>query len=667
MKIDWKKLLEVKIGNPRPPKVFTPEACFDRMTEAVGRLMGGLIVVMALVPLTAAVLPYFMQPEAEGENAAVFLVLAAFVTPFLLGLLFFVLMVNVYAAQVAVFGPFWKARLPEKWRFLALLVKVPVVRHFMLTPLALRMTEEKIDLHFAPMTAISSGCALIALVFWWIQGILSSNTGFVLMAISLALAVFALKRYLGVPFSRKTRRIAIVAAGLWLVLGGWIWGEADTTFRALARERAVCRGQGMALTAEDAIRHFYGGEKADPEFTALVVRYRDTGEEKSAFEVLAVTVADDLRNPVEKQRELRAFLVSDLAMEYFAAVDRLVAAGRILKYELQPEGLITEWELPHLRFCRTVARGYQWRIIAAAECGDREEAMRLLRLFSQFQENALRGEWISGSLVAVSCESIRLNTIGRLIGLELLSDADLKELQAANQGRERRIRQVAADGMRGDTAMLLDVVDTLAFRPRQILERYASENLTPRQRFIAWKICGDSPLTHWSLAGIRSWVERLQYAMMRYQRGWVEYLSGDGDFSARGRERAALDELYAQRPRDRVSKILFMDWNRYHHAVERLVAQLRMCDLALTMELHRRQYGSFPPLREEVRDPIGGEPFDFIRGRIKLWKTENKQDAFDEFDGWQLHAPGKNPLLPPEERRKAFEDFFNVITERGGI
>jgi len=168
--------------------------------------------------------------------------------------------------------------------------------------------------------------------------------------------------------SRKARRQAVAAGLLWLIFGSWLWLETATVERELAASRTKCAELQVPLHASAYLEKYYGGNAPDTDFTALVKRYQ---AENESFSILDCDAENDLLDPPEKRRERRDFLNSDLAKGYFPVIDRLSASGQIFRYQLEPNGLILDWKLPHLRIYREVARSYQWRILDDAERGNR--------------------------------------------------------------------------------------------------------------------------------------------------------------------------------------------------------------------------------------------------------------------------------------------------------
>lgn len=665
----WEKLnsIEFKLGPPpKPPKVYTPEEEFGRTTASLLWTASGIAGMIILIPCFFDLVPLIFPKITEGFRVLRFLFFL--VTPVLCVIFFARFSASVFPLHSAVFGRYWATKLSERGKLWTSLLLVPVIRHFFLIKLALKMGEEKHQPNFPLLTTLSAGCAFTAWWLWITHGFLSTNPGWVMMTLSVIISILSIKQFLGVPFDRRIRRSAIFF--VLIAVPGFLWlgAEKERLDRELAQERAKAAELKIPLDAEEAERHYYGGHEANATFTALVNRYRDNREEAESFDILKVNVSEDLSDAQEKRLERRTFLESTLARDYFNQLDALAVSGEILKYQLQPESLIVNWKLPYLSFYRMAAYSYRWRIIAAAERNDQTEAMRLLRLFTQFQESVLQSEWVIGSLVAVSSEIIRANSIARLIGLGGLSNADILEIQSMNQGRERKIRRSSVDGMRGDTAMQMNVCETFLLDPIVILRMEEPQSLNERQWYIVDKINGKTPGNHLFGMGILNSHKATLLWLLQSQRMTIEYLLQGDDYYQRAAERRQLEDFFKLRPDDFWVHSLALSWTRYIRMVERGIAVLRMSNIALELERQRRLQGILPKLSPDLpREPLSGNEFDLTSGKIKVWKTQNKKDTFQEFDGWQIHGSGISTFLTPEERTKAAEDFFNVITNRSEV
>lgn len=187
------------------------------------------------------------------------------------------------------------------------------------------------------------------------------------------------------------------------------------------------------------------------------------------------------------------------------------------------------------------------------------------------------------------------------------------------------------------------------------------EQFTPQQQILFRFIDGNIPRNHLFSWGMHNQLERLYLHALRYPRAMVEIFSDEKDLYEQNEETAELKMLFEQFSRNWPYTILFSDYQRLRYRIERTVAQIRMCNLAVKLEQERRKGGMLPALPSDAPiDPVGGEPFQLTSGEIEIWTDKTPH----RFDGWQLHSPGTSRLLPSKQRDKSDEDFFPVITTR---
>lgn len=652
MKIDWKKILFKQIGPDRRRKVsLPPPESFNRMAQYTFTAAGFLI--------AAAALPGIFLVIA-GEN--VWTMLFQFMAPFLCTAILLHVCLPVDNEQSHLFLSAWKERLPHRFRFAALLAVLPILKHFFLTPLAIRIGREKHDPYFAVLTALASICALAAWGIWLTQGFLSGNAGLILMVVSVPLTIFSLKRLQGFSFSRKTCLFALGAALCWAGFGGWLWIEFSAASKVLDSERAECRKLGIPFSQQELLHRMDGGEAPNAEFTKLADKLY---EEKESLNRWTSDVVSDLLDSPEQRAERRAFLDSKEARELFSAIDRLAASGQPLRYAGKPKGiLMLEYGINPFSALRIMTRLYQLRILNAAEQGDRNETMRLLRLFHRIREAAEPNGNVLGALIGYSCEQIRFETIARLIGLNVLTDGDLEEILSMLRGLEQKFRLSAANAIRLETAFQTNTWETFGYNWLDIWFTHdPEESLQQKKSFRAF--AGKTPMNHLFLTGLRLGNRRRLGEYLRKQRRNLEYLSSPQELFRRRAEFETLKREFKQSRPFFPYLELFSDWPKFVCQMEFTVTGLRICHTALEMELRHRRTGIphvLPP--DAPKDSLNGTPFEFHSGRIRVWHRKREREFFREFSGWQLHSPGKRPFFPEEKYRKTNEAYFNVITDR---
>ena len=310
-----------------------------------------------------------------------------------------------------------------------------------------------------------------------------------------------------------------------------------------------------------------------------------------------------------------------------------------------------------------MTRLYQLRILNAAEQGDRNETMRLLRLFHRIREAAEPNGNVLGALIGYSCEQIRFETIARLIGLNVLTDGDLEEILSMLRGLEQKFRLSAANAIRLETAFQTNTWETFGYNWLDIWFTHdPEESLQQKKSFRAF--AGKTPMNHLFLTGLRLGNRRRLGEYLRKQRRNLEYLSSSQELFRRRPEFDLRKQEYEQsRPFFPLLEF-FSYWPDFVCQMEFTVTALRMCHTALEMELRHRQTGMphvLPP--DAPKDSLNGTTFELHSGRIRVWHRKREREIFREFSGWQLHSPGKEPFFPEGKYRKTAEAYFNVITD----
>ncbi len=617
-------------------------------------LLGYCLLALSLLPL---VILFFDSPDSISGKLVSF---AAYMLPVLSLFLFFCITAFAAIGQNCTVLRLYRKRFPHEYTIFLQFLWIPILRNLFLPVLLLRLLTTRMA-RFS--VGAMSASALLAWVLWIRGGgFLGSGAAMLLMMASICIGLglqehlcrFKLKRSYRIPGG-----ILLVVSAVSLTIA-WSLNQ-----QLLAQSNALMREWGIPVTREALKKYNSLGVEPDEEYTALVRRYNTIAPPTPSGNFI-----DFLESEAFRQKTRKQFATEEM-IDYCAALDRLAAKSGILKYPAEYPARIANLELPQLNMLRSSARYFCWRIIFACEKKDREEAMRLYRLQSAFLETSYHSEWLIGSNLAFVCDAIRIHSISVMLGAQILTDADLRELALSNGKAEEKLRGSAAFTPRAEIAMELDSLDALSLADGSVPWPLNPVFLGTRPAPY------DTPLTIWVEWLLRK--KRIQ--LLRIRADWIELMERNEDYyQLRDDLKAATRITEEFEP----SATYLM-----HHQLpapdqaclklSRAVARVRMCSLALEIEQYRRSHnGAFPEtLPGNVIDPITGQAFEYRVGTF----TEERQmivirdpapeefwgsgETFEPrtltFTGFRLTSPGENFYLPPEAQSKYAGEAFEVI------
>ena len=534
---------------------------------------------------------------------------------------------------------FWRRR--YEGSCLRWLVMIPVLRQifFLLRPVAPKWEVRLMAL-----------CALGAWGGWIFVGP-AHMPALVWMVISTVFALHLQGTGLRVALPGKLKaRIWFLAIAAFLLIGGGM-GCREVWQRDIARKLETLRAYGMPRGPEEVPACYYQGIAPDEAYTGLVA-------ETSGFAALRIREEEYLRD-AEKRRALMECLESAEFRKCAEWLDRRMEEGAILKYRLQPKSPIYTWELPQLTFCRGMACGYRWRIVRAAERGDRAGAMRLLRLLNRFQETLLREGFLVGHLVALAGEEQRQAAIAGLLGAGGLTDTDLMEMEEMEFRREAGFRDSAVRGMAMAAAMEYQLFRQLLWSPLDVEQKEKSSPALKTMRGGMSPDMWEHVFALGSTLQNLGWERRLLDYQIRRQELFAE--AADARFRPeRVRPLRRTEEAFRK---TLWGRSLLPEAERILRREAECVARARMCRAALALERSRRASGEWRVPAEPV-DPLTGKPFVLTVGENPVGRASPVSGAAECLTGWRLEAPDRNPGDDPEKRENAERVSFTVITQR---
>lgn len=504
---------------------------------------------------------------------------------------------------------------------------------------------------------------LISAAFFWISWIFIgplSPIPFCALAVSIGFWLGIARRIAGVPMQKKEQLGWMLLLGCFLVstLAGYILFYRGREM--LKAEIRLLQNAGIPGSREKLKTHLYRGVTPNVKFAELVDQYRDSDKLTSASGYYASTEVE--------RREIKAYLSGERCRTGFLPLESLVAAGGKLKYPLPlSEKFLMVIKLPHGNYHRAAMRYFSSRIIVALEEKNVQEALRLFRLMTDFQESVLQSDFLIGSLTAFSCESIRLDVIGALLGSGLLSDAQLQEVAKWNRGRTEKLYRSLCRGLQQEAFTFLDAIRTLMVPYPEILRTIRRGD---EQEF-------DDAVLNFLFRGNTTsfptfpclWLEVvLQWRMqhfMRHQSAVMRYFSDRNFWNDEGDSALKRQLVTEEWP---VSLSFSPDYFSERRRFQRMETFCRMADLALQIEMFRRKHGRLPETLEELGiplpvDALSGEPIRFTHFARVFREECNGHAVSRDLPGWQLSAAGGNHEKAPEERKESLRDFFTVITE----
>ncbi len=505
---------------------------------------------------------------------------------------------------------------------------------------------------------------LISAALFWISWIFIgplSPIPFCALAVSIGFWLEIARRIAGVPMQKKERLGWMLLLGCFLVsmLAGYI--QFYRGREVLRAEIRLLRSAGIPGSREELKTHLYQGVTPNEKFATLVDRYRDSDKLTSASGYYAATEAE--------RGEIKTYLSGERCRAEFLLLESLVAAGGKLKYPLPlSEKFLIGINLPHRNYHRAAMRYFSSRIIVALEEKNVQEALRLFRLMTDFQESVLQSDFLIGSLTAFSCESIRLDVIGALLGSGLLSDAQLQEVAKRNQDRIGKLHRSLCRGLQQEAFVFLDTIGSLAVPYPKILRSIRRENESEFDDVeLDFLFRGNTTsLPMFPCLWLEVVLQRRMISYVRLQSAVMRYFSDRNLWNDEG-GRTLKQHLVAE---EWLMCLSFLpDYFSVRRHFQRMETFYRMTDLALQIEMFRRKHGHLPETLDELgipppMDALSGEPIRFTRFARLFGEDGNGLTISRDLPGWQLSAPGRNNHnITPEERKESQRDFFTVITE----
>ena len=659
MKINREKQLVIQIG--KPPKVKSIAELFQDNVKLVLSSVTMLILLMQ-VPWILYVLEPLWVPQTAFDplmtkrTGVLFQILGNFM-PICIFFGSADTMIPVAVSQSCFFSALAKERKEIRSCWSECAICVPILRYWILYRLLAQSAR------VPALVMIGS-----SMMFWGIAVVVGPLSPWVLLSFAVSVSAWLMiaKRLANGVLKRSYRVWSIVLLSLFTVslLAGYItfyWTEIE-----IKAEMLMLHSAGIPTNREELEQHFYQGRTPNAEFGKLADRNADYNIKKGSECLESASWYYKL--PESKRRKIKTYLTGKLCQEDFKNIDALIESGDSLKYKMCfPNDYLTRTLMPHLNYYRTVMRYFSSRIIVALEDKNPSEAMRLFRLADKFQENVLQSDCLIGALVAISCEYIRSETIGAMLGSGLLSEDNLSEIQDLNHNREAKIRNAMRYGLRAEAYLVIETVMRLLVPYPKIMSEIQYDG--------QWQY--EEPLLRFLFRGNTTvfptppclWPEAIQqryllYAM-RHQRAVIRYF--DDPTSQREFLRTDLKRELATRELY-IERMLLPDYSSVERRLQRTLTISKMTDLGLQIEQFRRQHGRLPETLDELGiplpvDALSGEPIRFTRFARLFGENGNGGTISRDLPGWQLSAAGGNHEKAPEEQKEYRRDFFTVITQ----
>ncbi|OQA86212.1 MAG: hypothetical protein BWY31_01415 [Lentisphaerae bacterium ADurb.Bin242] len=465
----------------------------------------------------------------------------------------------------------------------------------------------------------------------------------------------------GIAFSRTAKAMGVTVGVIFLIYLTTAFLTIRNVEKREAKLIAELRSVKAPVTRADSKALYYRGTEPDKDFTAWVdaqtqaLKNGKTPPEKLGEDFFG-------RKPYEwseKRNALSKALREPSIRKYIDETDSLARKNKLLRYPRKYDEMLCGILLPEQSCLRTAAQIYCLRIVDAVNRNDRAEAMRLLRLSMDFQNNTQKyPDWIISMLVEIASEALHLEAVEYMLGSGILTDADLDRLAEMYRGREKHFFESADSAFRGESALTLDVWVTLLQRGTP----YSSKQLIYENR-------------------IQRYANFLVYYILMNDglimgNNWLELIR----IIQTGRDYYQIQKEL-DNPRFEINKgnmppfawltgMLFPAIAGSYKKTNGIAAQLRMCLLALEIEKYKRAHGGRPPeslselnLEKMPVDPFTGKPFFYQHGKIKqdvpLRSGNNSPEAVIEQEGYRLYSVGYDGMNDKGDPRR--DTVFSVV------
>jgi|GEM_PF-2419491 len=595
-------------------------------------------------------------------------------TPFLfcgyLLILGLVLLIPIFlyaVTQIRMLQELWRKFFPEKsirtpaffWFLL-----IPLLRSFLLPAVYLILAWKRKKVPDAPrvpfLLTLAAGTSALGLIldgamyFCFPGSIVFSLPYFPLYAkysdwmgvgflLYFILIVILSRALTGVAFSRTAKAMGI-AAGVMVPI---YLTTAFLTIRNVEKREAKLiaelRSVKAPVTRAEAREFYYRGTEPDKDFTAWVDAHTERDRKQKTPPEISLVNEFFKHKPnewAEKRETLSKALREPAIQKYIAETDSLARKDKLLRYPRKYDEMLCAILLPELICLRTASQIYCLRIVDAVNRKDRAEAMRLLQLSMDFQNNTQKyPDWILSMLVEIASEAIRLDAVEYMLGSGVLTDADLEHLSEIYRGREKHFFESADNAFRGESAMALDLWFTLL----QNGVPFSSKELNYKNRmpqytsFSVYYIFMNDGLS----AG-NNWLELIRIIQTGRDYHQIQKEIENPRFEINKKNMPPFAYL---------SGMLYPALASSYIKTNIIAAQLRMCLLALEIEKYKRAHnGKLPESLSELKlekmpvDPFTGKPFLYQHGKIKqfipLRFWNNGPEAVIEQEGYRLYSVG---------------------------
>ncbi len=446
----------------------------------------------------------------------------------------------------------------------------------------------------------------------------------------------------GIAFSRTAKAMGVTVGVIFLIYLTTAFLTIRNVEKREAKLIAELRAVKAPVTRADSKALYYRGTEPDKDFTAWVdaqtkaAKKGKTPPEKLGEEFFKGKPYEW----AEKQEALSKALREPAIQSYIMETDSLARKNKLLRYPRKYDEMLCGILLPEQNCFRTAAQIYCLRIVDAVNRNDRAEAMRLLRLSMDFQNNTQKyPDWIISMLVEIASEALRLEAVEYMLGSGILTDADLDRLAEMYRGRKKHFFESADSAFRGESALTLDVWFTLLQRGTP----YSSKQLIYENRiqryanFLVYYILMNDGL----IMG-NNWLELIRIIQTGRDYYQIQKELDNPRFEIQKKNMPPFAWL---------TGMLFPAIAGAYKKTNEIAARLRMCLLALEIEKHKRSHGGRLPenlseldLEKMPVDPFTGKPFFYQHGKIKqdvpLRLGNNSPEAVIEQEGYRLHSVG---------------------------
>lgn len=399
------------------------------------------------------------------------------------------------------------------------------------------------------------------------------------------------------------------------------------------------RNMRIPVCAADLKEPYFHGMKPDPAWVALVNRKDAPEKELLSHPLLkkkktiwsaadCKVFGEELKRHEDFLRECDA-VFSRAPVKYAIDCDGKTGAGLLL---------------PHLGYCRDIARLYRARIRVALQKHDLLEVLRLYELFGRLLDSAADENFLIGGLVYYACLNIRDEAIMDMMSSGLLTEKELMRIEEDAAKRETALPETGKRALLSDAA-LIDTGDCIIKSGKGLCRPFI-----PNPFFPFW-YCK---------------FREEQLFMMDFWRNVAnEMNSPDWDPLSPDTVIARADrDGYAFHGLRFLPAMLFPALNVFWKRAMSAVARLRQVRIACGIERFRGKYGRLPETLDELGmkemplDPFSKKPFTYTAGKIEI----GFRSPEGSIRGYRLYGVGCNDKTYPPGADSG--DIF-IVSEPG--